>query len=474
MSELQGHDDGRIETNMMYRIKCFLITNDMKSKKPSKITDRITSPLRKKYQSWVGKMLSSKGLCCQILGAVFSHWILCAICNVMILLIGAGVISLCCNSGDNQKNKTEVQSKTETCKNTIGGKQLCIAVMIKDSCIKTSKEILDTKQSDTKKVAGPKSYSRLWNIICHPWFLFFSFLFFSTLIIRTCLKLIKIFNLRVEERRITISYIVILCTVGLFIIGILIVFDVKNQPRLAAAIGVVGTVLTWVFQDTIKGVAAFMHLRANNLLHIGDWIKIPKHDVDGEIKRVSLTTVTIYNWDTTTSSIPTSLLHSEHFQNLQNMMVGKTYGRRMLKAFVFDTNWFCSLSKEDIEKIEKKHNFELHFTKTELESGILNAKVYRLYLYHWLMKHDHVSHQPRLMVRWLEQKESGMPLEVYAFITDSSLPAFEWQQSLLIEHIIESSSWFNMQLFQEASAYDVSNSNIYLTNKTADYRKEDL
>ena len=459
--------------------------NIMKSNKSLKNADRKTSFI-KKYQSWVGKKLSSKNLGIQIKGALLSHWLLSALCAVMIPLCIAGKILSCCNSCDNQKNqaeaqnktevqsKAEAQSKTETSKDSVMGKQLCITVMINDSCIKTSKEILDMKQSDTEEVAEPKNNGRLWEIVTHPWFLFFLSLFVATLTIRTCLTLVKIFNLRVEERRITFSYIIILCTIGLFIISILIVFDVQNQPRLAAAVGVVGTILTWVFQDTIKGVAAFMHLRINNLLRIGDWIKIPKHDVDGEIKRVSLTTVTIYNWDTTTSSVPTSLLHSEHFQNLQNMMVGKTYGRRMLKAFVFDTNWFCSLSKEDIEKIEKKHHLELHFTEKELEAGILNAKAYRLYLYHWLMRHEHVSQMPRLIVRWLDQKESGMPLEVYAFITDSGLPAFEWQQSLIIEHIIESSSWFNMQLFQEASAYDVSNSNIYLTDKTADYRKEDL
>ena len=70
--------------------------------------------------------------------------------------------------------------------------------------------------------------------------------------------------------------------------------------------------------------------------------------------------------------------------------------------------------------------------------------------------------------------ESGMPLQVYAFIIDSGLSDFEWQQSQIMEHIITSASWFNMHLFQEASAYDVSNSNIYLTNQPATYRKEEL
>lgn len=315
----------------------------------------------------------------------------------------------------------------------------------------------------------------LWySVVSCPWYLFGLLFFVVTLLICTCLRLIDIFNLRIEEQRITICYLLILVFIGVFIIGTLVIFDVKNQPRLAAVLGVAGSILAWIFQDTIKGVAAFMHLRINNMLHIGDWIKIPNHNVNGEVKRVSLTTVTIYNWDTTISSVPTSLLHSEHFQNLQNMMEGKTYGRRMLKTFIFDTNWFCLLSKDQIQDIKEKHHINIHLTEEEIGDGFLIAKVYRVYLYHWLMSHAQISQKPCLIVRWMEQKESGMPLQVYAFITDSNFSAFEWQQSQIIEHIIESASWFNMQLFQEASAYDVSNSNIFLTNKSADYRKEDL
>lgn len=90
------------------------------------------------------------------------------------------------------------------------------------------------------------------------------------------------------------------------------------------------------------------------------------------------------------------------------------------------------------------------------------------------MNHPHVSQQPRLIVRWMEQKESGMPLQVYAFITDSSLASFEWQQSQIIEHIMESMDWFGLRLYQSPSSYDVSNSNVFLTDSPATYRKEDL
>jgi len=73
----------------------------------------------------------------------------------------------------------------------------------------------------------------------------------------------------------------------------------------------------------------------------------------------------------------------------------------------------------------------------------------------------------------MEQVEYGMPLQVYAFITDTVLPSFEWRQSQIIEHILMSIDWFGLRLYQSPSSYDVSNSNIHLTDKAATYRKEE-
>ena len=221
------------------------------------------------------------------------------------------------------------------------------------------------------------------------------------------------------------------------------------------------------------------------MLNIGDWIEVPKYNVDGEVKSVSLTSVTIYNWDTTTSVIPISVLHSDHFKNLQRMTEGKTYGRQMLKSFILDTSWFRPLSTEEIDKIKeiikekaenrgemKKDSILNNLPTDEFREGALNARLYRLYIYHWLMNREHVSQQPRLMVRWKEQVEGGMTLQVYAFITDGGAAAFEWQQSQIVEHIIESLDWFGLRLYQSPSAYDVGNSNIHLTKESATYIKE--
>lgn len=310
------------------------------------------------------------------------------------------------------------------------------------------------------------------------------------LTIKTCHRLIDVFNIRKEYTRVTWSYITILVAIGLWIIGFVLIFNIKDSPRIATAIGVIGTLLGWIFQDKIKGAVAFLHLRSHNLLKVGDWLQVDSLGVDGEVQRMTLTSVTVYNWDTTTSTIPISALQTEHFRNLQNMMEGRTYGRRMLKTFVLDTGWFRVLSREEIEKLKERiqsgketntaSNDEIrdflskNLSLDEINEGVTNAQLFRLYIYHWLMNHKHISQHPRLIVRWMDHKEGGMELQVYAFIVDSSLAAFEWQQSQIIEHIIKSMDWFGLRLYQSPSAFDVSNSNIYLAKESATYYKKIL
>ncbi len=286
------------------------------------------------------------------------------------------------------------------------------------------------------------------------------------LAVKVCRRLVDIFNLKKNALGITWCYITILFAIGLWLICFVLIFDIKSNTRVAAAITIIGGVLGWIFQDKVKGVVAFFHLRMHHLLKVGDWLKVDKLGVDGEVQRMTLTSVTIYNWDTTTSTIPISVLQSEHFINLQNMMEGKTYGRRMFMSFIFDTSKFHIIATEEKKRISENEKITKYLPASEVNEGALNAHLFRLYLFHWLMNDNHISQYPRLIVRWQEQKEEGMPLQVYAFITDSSLPSFEWQQSRIIEHIIESAGWFGMRLFQSPSAHAVSNGNIHLVEKT--------
>ena len=289
------------------------------------------------------------------------------------------------------------------------------------------------------------------------------------LVIGVCNTMTNIYSLRKNETGITWCQIMILIFVGIWLIGLLCIIKIQKESGYFIIFGVLGTLMTWIFQDTIKGVVAFVHLRLNHLLYIDDWIQVPKLNVDGEVKRITLTTVTLYNWDTTTSSIPTSVLHNDHFINLQRMTDGKTYGRQMLKTFILDTGGFHPLTAEEIESLKQREEVKAYLLDEDFKVGELNAHLFRLYVFHWLMNHPYVSQEPRLVVRWLEQKETGLPLQIYGFIMEGGVLAYEWQQSQIIEHIVEALGWFGLQLYQRPSSHDFSN----LTEKVLMSRKEE-
>lgn len=283
----------------------------------------------------------------------------------------------------------------------------------------------------------------------------------------------RIFSMRRQETYITWSQISLLAVFGLWIVVIVCCLNLQNNnPTDTAIITVFGAVLGWIFQDTIKSVAAFFYLRANGLLQIGDLIAVPAKGIEGFVRTISLTTVTVENWDTTTSAFPTFILHADHFKNSQRMLEGKTLGRLMKKTFIIDSGWVHPLTDNDIKRLRRALDVENFFVEKEVKCDKLNIEVFRLYIYHWLMNNPNVSQQPRLIVRWLEQTSEGLPLQLLVYLTDTMLDAFEWQQSQIMEHVIKAMGWFDLQLYQSPSGYDASNSNIYLTQQTADYRKK--
>lgn len=279
---------------------------------------------------------------------------------------------------------------------------------------------------------------------------------FAALIAGVCNSLTGIFSLQKKEEGVTWCQIIILFAICLWIVGLIWIIDLQKYSDNTILFGIIGGAMTLVFQDKIKGVITFIHLRQNHLLKIDDWIQVPKYNVDGMVTKVTLTSVTLYNWDTTTSTIPISALSSEHFLNLQNMSEGKTYGWRMFKALIFDTRYFHAMDAKEIELLEKTHQVNFYLSDEEKNKGVLNAYLFRVYLYHWLMDNPNISHKPRLMVRWTEHKNGGLQLEVYTFIVTNSIDDYEWKQSLIFEHIAESIKWFGLRLYQLPSGYDIS------------------
>lgn len=281
----------------------------------------------------------------------------------------------------------------------------------------------------------------------------------------------KLYSLRKQESRITISQIILLAIFGICLTSIVFALGIKKDDNSFIIVSTFGAVLGWIFQDTIKSVAAFFYLRANGLLKIGDWIEVKSHGINGIVRSITLTTVQIENWDTTTSAFPVYILHAEHFKNNQRMLAGKTHGRQMARTFIIDSGWIHPLSDEETIYLRNNLDTDVCFKLSAIKKGELNIHAFRRYLYHWIMQNTHVCQQPRLFVTWEEQTSEGLPLHIHLFINDTKWEAFEWHQSEITEHVIQSLEMFNLQLYQSPSGYDASNSNIYLTETEANYRK---
>lgn len=302
-------------------------------------------------------------------------------------------------------------------------------------------------------IGGIQYFGQLIDV-SYKFYIFWGITIVAMLSISACITLTDVFSLLKKEVDVTRCQIFILLSVGLWIIGFLLIFDIRQDASYYLVLLVVGSMMGWIFKDTLRGVIAFIHLRLNHLLKIGDWIQVPKYGVDGEVRRVTLTTVTILNWDTTTSSLPIAILHTEHFVNVQRMADGKTYGRQMIKTFYINNKFIHALSAEEADGIRQKLVLgeEPHYLQNkEVQEGVLNIKLFRLYTYHWLMNHPDVSHKPWVLARWMDPDEHGTPLQIYIYLTKTNLPAYEWSQSQIIEHIIDSLDWFGLQLFQSRS-----------------------
>ena len=212
----------------------------------------------------------------------------------------------------------------------------------------------------------------------------------------------------------------------------------------------------------IKGVISYWHLRQAGLLHFGDWIIVKKHDINGMIIDCTLLTVTVRNWDNTISSIAMYSLQAESFQNNQEVLDGKTSGRRMKRDFMIDTSTVHVVAKEEKQQIENSLRImgEDTIALQNAKPNVLNITLFRLYLRHWLMNHDDICRFPRLIVALKEPLPEGIPMEVYVFILKTRLAQFELVQSEIEEHILLTMQLFGLRLFQRLSAYDVPKTNM--------------
>lgn len=231
-----------------------------------------------------------------------------------------------------------------------------------------------------------------------------------------------------------------------------------------AALAAIFTALGFVFQEPIMGFVAGIQLAANKMVAIGDWIEIPAYGANGTVQEILMSTVKVRNWDNTVTTAPTRALISGSFKNWRSMYAAG--GRRLQRSINLDVHSVRLLTPQLTA---------LHPTLTEtwqkIEAGQLatgdilagdaavqptNLGLFRAYLTDYLRRHPHVNQEMMCMVRQLQVAEDGLPLEIYAFLTDTGWPNFETTASSIVEHIFATLPCYGLRPFQRPISLDIS------------------
>lgn len=219
--------------------------------------------------------------------------------------------------------------------------------------------------------------------------------------------------------------------------------------RFIAGLGAAATVLMLVFKDSIMGLVAGIQLNVNKMLKEGDWITIDKLHVNGYVKKISLTTVKIQNFDNSIVTVPPYTLVSDSFQNWTGIYVEGT--RRVKRSVNVDLTTVHTLSKDEAEALRHK---KLLTGKAEGDERMTNLTAYRHHIAALLRTERDVSDRQWMLVRTLAPTTQGIPVEFWFYVKETEFTAFEERASVYMERFLALLPEFGLKAFQ-ANIYAV-------------------
>lgn len=248
----------------------------------------------------------------------------------------------------------------------------------------------------------------------------------------------------------------------------------KSPLFFLSTFGAMTAIILLIFRDTILGFVASIQIAANDMVHIGDWVEMPKYGANGDVIQITLATIKVRNFDKTISHIPTYAFISESFRNWQGMK--KAGGRRIMRAIYLKQSSIRFCSPEDLEKfgqVELIHNYlqrkakeiEQHNQEQQVDKSLLlngrnltNLGLFREYAEAYLRQLPYIHRGPDMlmMVRPLDPTPQGLPLQIYCFTNDTQWVSYEKMQADVFDHLLASVAFFDLEIFEYPSGSDLS------------------
>lgn len=252
------------------------------------------------------------------------------------------------------------------------------------------------------------------------------------------------------------------------IITVLVIISVvfrKDISTLVAGIGAMAAVLILVFKDTLLGLVASIQLSADKMLKVGDWISIPRRDVDGIVSDITLTTVKVQNFDKTIITVPTYSLVNDSFQNWKGM---EEAGIRQLKRSLFiDAKSIKFLDKDLRDRLSVVPALKEFIESTEKDAvvpvdtpfynykQITNLGIFRFYAETYLKQHPSVDARQTIVMRHRHHEGDGLHMQLNLFAKKTEFITYENLQSEIVEHLLAIMSEFGLKVFQQPTGDDL-------------------
>ena len=249
--------------------------------------------------------------------------------------------------------------------------------------------------------------------------------------------------------------------------AIVLIFSIITGTQVSTfltAMGALSAVIMLIFKDTILGFVASIQLSSNDLIRIGDWVTMKKFGADGDVIEINLNSVKIQNFDKTITTIPTYKLISDSFTNWRGM--SDSDGRRIKRALLIKGSSIRFIKKEEVSKLKnikllskyiaeteteiENHNFKLEVPLDDAINGrnLTNIGLFRKYIEEYLIANKLINTEMTVMCRQLSPTSQGVPLEIYAFISDKEWKSYENIVSDIFDHLLASLKTFDLELFE--------------------------
>lgn len=292
---------------------------------------------------------------------------------------------------------------------------------------------------------------------------------------RLLLCVVDVYDAGVAARQRPVKNIVEFARIFLWVIGAILFGTLAAGESVWGVLGSIGAfsaVLMFLFRSTIESFIGGLQLSSSRAVRIGDWIESRELGLDGDVIDVSLHMVRIRNFDKTVSSVPTWRLANASFKNWRGME--EFGGRRFKRAVMVDKDSVRFVTRAEITRLRDIDLLRDFVDRRLADSaaptgtagtvaaaeaggglnrgGLTNVDCYEAYLRAFLAGDARIHAGGTCLVRQRPPVDTGgLPIEVYAFLTEVEWAAFERISAEMYAHFVAAASFFDLRIHHVAT-----------------------